>query len=82
MDLRGWRVPVSAETCAEMPPKPGRWSIAGMRSTLLSLLAVGLAGCEGLAAEDYRAFVEEDRLLVCSVEAVLALPAVSREHKI
>jgi hypothetical protein len=53
-----------------------------MRSTLLSLLAVGLAGCEGLAAEDYRAFVEEDRLLVCSVEAVLALPAVSREHKI
>jgi hypothetical protein len=53
-----------------------------MRSTLLSLLAVGLAGCEGLAAEDYRAFVEEDRLLVCSVEAVLAFPAVPREHKI
>ena len=53
-----------------------------MRSALLSLLAMALAACDGPAAEDYRAFVEEDRLLVCSVEAVLAFPAVPREHKI
>ena len=45
------------------------------------LLAAGLAACDGPAA-DYYAFVEEDCLLVSSVEAVLALPTLSPEQKI
>jgi len=43
------------------------------------LLAAVLAACDGPRAEDYRLFVEEDGLLIPSVEAVLAFPVASRE---
>ena len=53
-----------------------------MRSGLLSLLTVAaLSGCDGADNADYRAFVEEDRLLVCSVEALVAVPAVPRKQR-
>jgi hypothetical protein len=53
-----------------------------MRSGLLILLtAAALAGCDRAATADYRVFVEEDRLLVCSVEALMAVPAVPRKQK-
>jgi hypothetical protein len=53
-----------------------------MRTGWLSLLAAAaLAGCDGAGTADYRVFVEEDRLLVCSVEALVAVPAVPRKQK-
>jgi hypothetical protein len=73
---------VSSETCSEMKSKPGPPSITGMRSALLSLLtAAGLAGCDRADTADYRVFVEENRLLVSSVEALMAVPAVPRKQK-
>jgi hypothetical protein len=55
---------------------------AQMASRVLSVfLAAGLAACDG-AAVDYSALVEEDCLVVSSVEAVLALPALPPEQKI
>lgn len=54
-----------------------------MGTRLLSLLlAAGLAGCDVSTAEDYRVFVEEDCLVVSSVEAALAFPAALPEQKI
>ena len=51
-----------------------------MKTGLLPLLlAAVLAACDGPRAEDYRLFVEEDGLLIPSVEAVLAFPVASRE---
>ena len=53
-----------------------------MKTRLLSvLLGCALAGCQEPTSEDYRAFVEEDGLLIPSVEAVIAFPAVPREQK-
>ena len=53
-----------------------------MKSRFLCLLlAAGLAGCRGPSPEDYRVFIEEDGLMIPSVEAVIAFPAVPREHK-
>lgn len=53
-----------------------------MRSRLLCLLlAVAVAACDGPRAEDYRLFVEEDGLLIPSVEAVLAFPTLPREPR-
>ena len=73
---------VSSETCAEITSKRAPPSITAMRSALLSLLtAAGLAGCDRADTADYRVFVEEDRLLVCSVEALMAVPAVPRKQK-
>ena len=54
-----------------------------MESRLLSLLlAAGLAGCDASTADDYQAFVEEDCVVVTSVEAALAFPAVAGERKL
>jgi hypothetical protein len=56
--------------------------MAAMTSRLLcALLALALAACDGPRAEDYRVFVEEDGLLIPSVEAVIAFPALPREQK-
>ena len=53
-----------------------------MRCRLLCLLvAAGLAACRGPSTEDYLVFVEEDGLMIPSVEAVIAFPAGPREHK-
>ena len=48
---------------------------------LCLLLALGLAACRAPDGEDYRVFVEEDGLLIPSVEAVIAFPAVPREQR-
>jgi hypothetical protein len=56
--------------------------MASMKTRLFCLLvACALAACSAPTSEDYRAFVEEDGLLIPSVEAVLAFPAVPREPK-
>ena len=53
-----------------------------MKTRLLSLLlAVAVAACEGPSLEDYRVFVDEDGLMIPSVEAVVAFPVVPREPR-
>jgi hypothetical protein len=54
-----------------------------MKTRLLCALltCAAMAACREPTADDYRAFVEEDGLLMPSVEAVLAFPAVPREPK-